>query len=63
MSPNQYIKTLRMNRAKDLLKTGLLSISEVAEQGGFADIYYFSKAFKRAVGMNPTAYKNQSGEI
>jgi len=63
MSPNQYIKTLRMNRAKDLLKTGLLSISEVAEQVGFADIYYFSKAFKRAVGMNPTAYKNQSGEI
>ena len=36
MSPNQYIKTLRMNRAKDLLKTGLLSISEVAEQVGFA---------------------------
>ncbi len=63
LSPNQYIKEMRMNRAKDLLKTGLLSISEVAEQVGFSDIYYFSKAFKKAVGVNPTMYKSQSGEI
>jgi AraC-like DNA-binding protein len=62
LSPNLYIRTLRINRAKDLLNTGLLTTSQIAEQVGFSDLFYFSKAFKKAVGSSPTSYKNQTAD-
>ncbi|WDF69324.1 response regulator [Sphingobacterium oryzagri] len=55
LSLNNYVKTYRLTKAKQLLKTDL-NISEVAYAVGFSDRKYFSKEFKKHFGMTPSAY-------
>lgn len=55
MSPNDYLKTLRMNRAAELIKNGT-RISEVAVQVGFTSSSYFAKCFKAQYGVLPKDY-------
>lgn len=54
MSPVEYRNGLRMRNAYDFLKTGLFTVTEVAEMVGFADVPYFSKSFKKEFGITPT---------
>ena len=64
MSPNDYLKTLRMNRAAELIMSGT-RISEVAVQVGFTSSSYFAKCFKAQYGVLPKEYTGQppiSGE-
>ena len=61
LSPGQYISLIRMEKAKDLLSGGSCSVGEVAEMVGYSNIYYFSGAFKKAVGMSPSDYARQMG--
>ncbi len=56
LSPREYIKSKRIELAKDLLSTGICSVSEVAMSSGFDSISYFSQEFHRLVGMTPTDY-------
>lgn len=57
VSPKQYIRDLRILKAKNLLKSnGYSSIAHVAEEIGFTNIYQFSAAFKKATGYTPTEY-------
>ncbi len=51
-----FIKSIRMNQASKMLKTGLYTIVEVAYEVGFSDRKYFSKEFKKQFGVNPTDY-------
>ena len=60
VTPNEYIKKLRMNRAVELLGDDTLTISQVAYQIGISDPYYFSKMFKSYFGVTPSKYR--SGE-
>ena len=57
VSPAQYLLTLRMSHAKDLLQTGTLPVAEIAIRTGFSSAYYFSDAFRRNVGESPTAWR------
>lgn len=57
MPPIQYISKARLEKAKYLLRTTGLQISEIAEKTAFCDIYYFSKAFKNYTGFTPTDYR------
>ena len=59
-SPNQYHLKLRLNRAKDLLTTTALNINEVADQTGFESVYYFSKVFKKKMGVSPNAFRKNA---
>lgn len=52
----QYVTELRMNKAKELLKTTSLSLAEVSEAVGFNDYFYFIKKFKKEVGVTPGKY-------
>ncbi len=52
----QYVNSVRINKAKNLLSTGRYSVSGVAEQCGYQDIYYFSKVFKEIEGVPPSAF-------
>ena len=52
-SPVEYIRSKRLNRAKELLIEGSTSVSEVATQVGFADASYFSRCFKTYFGITP----------
>lgn len=56
VSPLQYLISIRVDLAKDLIRSGLYSIGEIAEKVGFDDIYYFSRLFKKATGLSPTDY-------
>lgn len=58
VSPNDYLKTLRMNRAAELIKSGT-RISEVASQVGFGSSSYFAKCFKAQYGVLPKDYIGQ----
>lgn len=56
-SPMEYLASLRILRAKELLEDFRLSIKEVAARCGFDDPYYFSKVFSRQDGMPPSQYR------
>ena len=52
-TPIDYQLDLRMRHACVLLKTADLKLSDVAAAVGFDDVYYFSRLFKRRVGIAP----------
>jgi DNA-binding response OmpR family regulator/anti-sigma regulatory factor (Ser/Thr protein kinase) len=53
-SPNEFIKSIRLNYAIELLKSRKYSITEVSELTGFASAGYFSTVFKKHFGKSPT---------
>lgn len=53
MPPAEYMRMIRIDKAKILLSEGSLSVSDVAENVGFSSLYYFSAAFKRETGVRP----------
>ncbi len=55
LSPNQYLMSLKINRAKLLLEQAL-TVKEVAYRVGFADPYHFSRLFKDKTGVSPSAW-------
>jgi len=55
--PHDYLNTLRINKAKDLILSELYPISEIAEKVGFTNIYYFSRLFKQITGLSPKKYR------
>ncbi len=56
ISPLKYINNLKITRAKELIESGMYSISEVALFSGFHDESYFSREFKKATGVSPKNY-------
>jgi signal transduction histidine kinase/DNA-binding response OmpR family regulator len=53
-TPNDLIKTMRLNRAKSLLEQRAGNVSEVAQQTGFRNMSYFAKCFREMFGVNPS---------
>ncbi len=51
----QYLTSIRLNHAEDMLHSGEYNVSEVAAACGFSDIFYFSKVFKESRGVPPSA--------
>lgn len=62
-SPHQYQLDLRIDKARELLKTTVLHINEIAYQSGFDSVFYFSKLFRKKVGLSPTEYRQQNASI
>lgn len=54
-SPNQYIRSYRLERAHQLIKTGNYSITEIAYDVGFSSPAYFTKCFHDEFGYPPSA--------
>ncbi len=52
----KYIESVRIGKARELLKNDYDSVGDVAECVGYRNIYHFSKAFKKVIGMSPTEY-------
>ena len=57
MTPNRYIVHRKVEYARELLRSGSLSVSEVAEICGFCDVYYFSRVFKAETGVPPKEWR------
>lgn len=53
---NDYINRYRITKSIELLKTNKYQISEIAYKVGFSDSKYFSKVFKKYLGINPTEF-------
>jgi len=56
LSPVEFIRKLRMDRAGQLLRTNKLNVSEVRYKVGIADPDYFRKCFKEHFGSTPVEY-------
>lgn len=59
-TPIKYLQRFRVSRARKLLKTEPLSITEIARLVGFSDSGYFSRIFHRETGMSPEAFRRGS---
>jgi signal transduction histidine kinase/ligand-binding sensor domain-containing protein/DNA-binding response OmpR family regulator len=58
LAPNEFIRTIRLNKALDLLKSTELPINEIAFKVGFQDSKYFSTNFKKFFGKSPKHFRN-----
>lgn len=56
--PVEYSNLVRIQKAKSLLKSTDLSISDVSSEMGFSNPSYFTSVFKKCVGMTPSEYRN-----
>lgn len=52
-----YILKLRLDRAKEILRDSSMKVSDVARIVGFADPYYFTRMFKKEIGLSPREYR------
>lgn len=60
LSPKEYIIYLRAVKACEALRNSNYSIIEISQSVGYSNQFYFSKEFKRIVGMTPSEYRNNS---
>ena len=56
-TPSKYINELRMNKAKALLTSTDMPMSEIAMYCGFKTEHYFGQAFKNSEGVSPNEYR------
>lgn len=54
-----YLSRVRIDASKAMLKDVRKNISEIAEECGYRDVRYFSKVFKRFVGVTPSEYRKR----
>jgi AraC family transcriptional regulator of arabinose operon len=56
-APREWIQRARLQRASQLLRETTLSISEIAAETGYADVFQFSRLFKRRMGLPPGRWR------
>lgn len=56
---SELMNTIRIDKAKELLKDPSLRIGDVAEQVGFVDMAHFSRVFKKITGISANEYRNK----
>jgi transcriptional regulator GlxA family with amidase domain len=57
LTPLEYVHTLRLEEAKQLLETTNVAIDVVANEVGYEDGSFFRRLFRRRVGLSPHAYR------
>ena len=62
-SPHQYFNQLKIQKSCQYLYFSNLNIKEICTELGFDDPYYFSRLFKKVMGVSPVNYKNQHKKI
>ncbi|WP_020615029.1 response regulator transcription factor [Paenibacillus daejeonensis] len=55
-----YVVRRKISRARDVLTTSPVKVSEVAAQVGYEDVKYFSQIFKKHTGMTPSEYREKA---
>ena len=56
-TPAQYLKSLRMRKAKELVETTFLNIKQIMSSIGMRDKRHFAKDFERTYGVTPTQHR------
>jgi AraC-like DNA-binding protein len=57
---NEYIRRIRIEKAKELLDITNHTIGQIAGEVGFSDLTYFCRVFRRECGMSPRAYRGRN---
>ena len=57
ISPKEYIINMRIDYAKQLLRSGQMSVSDTARACGYFEESHFSREFSKRVGVSPCEYK------
>jgi len=60
LSPYRYVIELRLERAKSLLRSTELPITEIAQQVGYWNNSHFAVAFHRATGVTPRDFRRNA---
>jgi transcriptional regulator GlxA family with amidase domain len=63
MTPIEYVQTLRLEEAKQILETTDTAVEAVANEVGYEDPSYFGRLFKRTVGLTPAQYRKRFGGL
>lgn len=63
LSPLQYVHTMRIEEAKQMLESGVESVERIAEEVGYEDAGFFSQLFRRNVGLTPAQYRRRFGSL
>ena len=56
LKPTEFIRTIRLRHASELLRKGGLTITEVSYATGFSSVSYFSRCFRTMYGVPPTLF-------
>ncbi len=62
MSPTDFLRSLRVKRASEMLAKSKLTVAEISIAVGFSDQRYFSRVFKKEMGVTPTEYRSAEQE-
>ncbi|MBT3293675.1 MAG: helix-turn-helix transcriptional regulator [Verrucomicrobia bacterium] len=62
-SPGRWITHIKLEFACELLRTSRFPVAEVARRSGYEDAFYFSRVFKKQMGVSPLKYRQQSPPI
>lgn len=62
VTATQYLKSSRLEKARELLETTHLSVKEVAAKVGLNDASHFVRDFKKAYGITPAQYRITSSK-
>ena len=57
VTPMQYVTSIRINKAKELLKNTNYSIQEISGLVGYENPLYFSRIFRKQIGCSPSGYR------
>ncbi len=63
MSPLEYMHTLRLEEAKQMLEAGDEPIETIAAEVGYQDASFFGRLFRRRVALTPTQYRRRFGGL
>ena len=58
ITPNQFIREVRLAEAEKLLRTTFLRVKEIMNRVGFLDESHFAHEFKKMYGESPSKYRN-----
>lgn len=59
LSANEFIRTIRLKKAAQLLRQKQYTVAEITYKVGFTDLHYFRVAFKKQFGVNPSDFKEK----
>jgi len=55
----EYVTERRLDEAKALLRDGSSTVTQISQQLGFDSVHYFSRTFKKRVGISPSEYRGK----
>ena len=59
MTPSEYIHWEKLEESKQLIRSGELNISQIADHLSFSSVHHFSNMFRKEYGISPSSYSKQ----